>query len=90
MYGRMIPGLFAIFVPCGLAPAFALPSDADAVAGVSVQLEVAKLLVDLYEQTSRGCFDLANTVQQQQQQRATGAAQSRCANPVDGEGARAC
>ncbi|CDJ59715.1 hypothetical protein, conserved [Eimeria maxima] len=41
-------------------------------------LEVAQLLVDLHEQTSRGCFDLAAMVQQQQQQRAAAAAQSDC------------
>lgn len=49
-------------------------------------LEVAKLLVDLYEQTSRGCFALATTVQQQQQQRATCVAQSHCVNGPADEG----
>lgn len=49
-------------------------------------LEVAQLLVDLHEQTSRGCFDLAAMVQQQQQQRAAAAAQSRCGNtPATGD-----
>ncbi|CDJ49836.1 hypothetical protein, conserved [Eimeria brunetti] len=49
-------------------------------------LEVAQLLVDLYEQTSRGCFDLAATVQQQQKQRAAAAARSRCGNEHAAEG----
>lgn len=48
-------------------------------------LEVAKLLVDLREQTYRGCFDLASLVEQQQQ-RAACAAQSRCGNAVEAEG----
>ncbi|CDI80938.1 hypothetical protein, conserved [Eimeria acervulina] len=49
-------------------------------------LEVAQLLVELHEQTSRGCFDLAAAVQQQQKQRATAAAQSRCGNVPAAEG----
>ncbi|CDJ27703.1 uncharacterized protein EMH_0010680 [Eimeria mitis] len=49
-------------------------------------LEVAQLLVELHEQTSRGCFDLAAMVQQQQKQRATAAAQSRCGNAPAAEG----
>ncbi|CDJ40434.1 hypothetical protein, conserved [Eimeria tenella] len=48
-------------------------------------LEVAQLLVDLHEQISRGCFDLASVVKQQQNQRATSSAKSQCGNAREAE-----
>ncbi|CDJ64194.1 hypothetical protein, conserved [Eimeria necatrix] len=48
-------------------------------------LEVAQLLVDLHEQISRGCFDLASVVKQQQSQRATSSAKSQCGNAREAE-----